>query len=116
MALIPLTGRGHVFGQLFDVLAPYSGKTGLQGILKKNANRKARASGLDMTDSILVLSAAVSTVADCSIAAQILPVLNREAITPREASLPIAEATKAINSCHGKPNRLVTGSIKVPTL
>ena len=23
MALIPLTGRGHVFGQLFDVLAPY---------------------------------------------------------------------------------------------
>ena len=30
MALIPLTGRGHVFGQLFDVLAPYSGKTGLQ--------------------------------------------------------------------------------------
>ena len=30
MALIPLTGRGHVFGQLFDVLALYSGKTGLQ--------------------------------------------------------------------------------------
>ena len=30
MALIPLAGRSHVLGQLFDVLAPYSGKTGLQ--------------------------------------------------------------------------------------
>ena len=30
MALIPLAGRSHVFGQLFDVLAPYSGKAGLQ--------------------------------------------------------------------------------------
>ena len=30
MALIPLAGRGHVLGQFFDVLAPYSGKTGLQ--------------------------------------------------------------------------------------
>ena len=26
MALIPLAGRSHVLGQLFDVLAPYSGK------------------------------------------------------------------------------------------
>ena len=30
MALIPLAGRSHVFGQLFDVLAPYGGKAGLQ--------------------------------------------------------------------------------------
>ena len=30
MALIPLAGRSHVLGQLFDVLAPYSGKAGLQ--------------------------------------------------------------------------------------
>ena len=30
MALIPLAGRSHVLGQLFDVLAPYGGKTGLQ--------------------------------------------------------------------------------------
>ena len=30
MALIPLAGRGHVLGQLFDVLAPYGGKAGLQ--------------------------------------------------------------------------------------
>ena len=30
MALITLAGRSHVLGQLFDVLAPYSGKTGLQ--------------------------------------------------------------------------------------
>ena len=30
MALIPLAGRSHVLGQLFDVLAPYGGKAGLQ--------------------------------------------------------------------------------------
>ena len=30
MALIPFAGRGHVLGQLFDVLAPYRGKAGLQ--------------------------------------------------------------------------------------
>ena len=30
MALITLASRSHVLGQLFDVLAPYSGKTGLQ--------------------------------------------------------------------------------------
>ena len=30
MALIPLAGRSHILGQLFDVLAPYGGKTGLQ--------------------------------------------------------------------------------------
>ena len=30
MALIPLAGRSHVLGQLFDVLAPYRGKAGLQ--------------------------------------------------------------------------------------
>ena len=30
MALIPLAGRGHVLGQLLDVLAPYGGKAGLQ--------------------------------------------------------------------------------------
>ena len=30
MALIPLAGRSHVLGQLFDVLAPYSGKADLQ--------------------------------------------------------------------------------------
>ena len=30
MALITLAGRSHVLGQLFDVLAPYSGKAGLQ--------------------------------------------------------------------------------------
>ena len=30
MALIPLAGRSHVLGQLFDVLAPYGGKAGLK--------------------------------------------------------------------------------------
>ena len=30
MALIPLAGRGHVLGQLFDVLAQYGGKASLQ--------------------------------------------------------------------------------------
>ena len=30
MALIPLAGRSHVLGQLFDVLPPYCGKAGLQ--------------------------------------------------------------------------------------
>ena len=30
MALIPVAGRGHVLGQLFDVLAPYGWKAGLQ--------------------------------------------------------------------------------------
>ena len=30
MALIPFAGRSHVLGQLFDVLAPYGGKAGLQ--------------------------------------------------------------------------------------
>ena len=30
MALIPLAGRSHVLGQLFNVLFPYNRKTGLQ--------------------------------------------------------------------------------------
>ena len=30
MALIPLASRSHVLGQLFDILAPYGGKAGLQ--------------------------------------------------------------------------------------
>ena len=83
-------------------------------LLKKNAYRNAKASGLEIVANKFVLSAAVSTALVPSIAPQIPAVLNSDAITPRADSFPIAEATKAINNCHGRPKNMVTGSIKVP--
>ena len=87
-----------------------------QGMLKKNAKRKASASGFDIADSMSELKATVSTALRTSTACHIADELNKDAKTPSADSFPIAEATKAIKSCHGNPKKRVTGSIKVPIL
>ena len=86
----------------------------MHGTLKVNANMNASASGCEMADAITwPMSAATGPMPPTAVVSVPVP-RNSPDSTPNADSLMAIAYRYAMNVCHPRPKKLVTGSIASP--